>query len=189
MEGEAGTQPGHRAIVWHAPDQPPPPQLMAALASRGIQTAQVQSPFRALAELCRAGRGSAPAIVIVNPERMPDTVALLEAKARYAPGARCWMYGPATQPALRAIVEGDVSAWSGVKEPQVVVRVPESDSIKINAHRPPPRPARPATPRLKLTEEPAPVDAESAQPTSPLLSPEEIRMLLGDDEPGAAGQR
>src|ERR1700690_1550007 len=97
MEGAARQtqESGPRAIVWHAKDAPPPPRLMAALAARGIEAIRVQSPYRALAELCRAGRGTSPAIVIVHPETLPDAPALLESKSRYAPGARCWMYGPA----------------------------------------------------------------------------------------------
>jgi hypothetical protein len=168
---------------------------MAALADRGIAVSMVQSPFRALAELCRAGRGASPAIVIVHPELLPDAVALLEAKARYAPGARCWMYGPADRPALRAIVESDIAGWGAPERPEVVVPPrQEPDSIKIDTHRERPQahPARPAVPRLKLTEEPAPISPQADEPepaTAPLLSPEEIRMLLGDDEPGAAGER
>ena len=198
MEGETSStgRSGHRAIVWHAPDAAAPPKLMAALAERGIEAVRVQSPYRALAELCRAGRAGAPAIVLVHPEVLSDAVALLEAKSRYAPGARCWMYGPALNPALRAIVESDIAAWGGVRQPEVVVRPRAGDdSLRIESHREAPRP-RPSPPRLKLAGDPAalpaldPAECEAeVESKAPLLTPEELRMLLGDDEPGSVGER
>ncbi len=162
MEGEPSHigQSGHRAVVWHAPEVPPPPNLMAALAGRRIEAVRVQSPYRALAELCRAGIPAQPAIVIVHPESLADVPAFWDAKARYAPGARCWMYGPIVRPVLRAIVDADI--------------------------------ARRAVQKLKPGGEPMAVPAEGpAEEASkaPLLSPEELRMLLGDDEPDAAGER
>jgi hypothetical protein len=186
--------------VWHAPDTTAPAKLMAALAERGIEAARVQSPYRALAELCRAGvggRAAAPAIVLVHPEILSDAVALLEAKSRYAPGARCWMYGPALNPVLRAILESDITAWGGgVREPEVVVRPRAGDdSLRIESHREAPRP-RPSPPRLKLAGDPAalpamdPTECEAeVESKAPLLTPEELRMLLGDDEPGSVGER
>ena len=62
--------------VWHAPDQPPPPKLLAALSGRGIALVRVQSAFRALAELCRKGRGESPTLIVVHPELMPQVVPL-----------------------------------------------------------------------------------------------------------------
>lgn len=202
MEGATGQsqEGGHRAVVWHAPDTAPPPNLMAALAARGIEATGVQSSYVALAQLCRAGRGASPALVIVHPETMSDAVALWQAKSRYAPGARCWMYGPAASPTLRAIVEGDIMAWGGGdrREPEVVVKPQPNkaeDSLKIGPRRDPPGPKpRSGGPRLKLAGEPLPLPppggepAEEASP-APLLTPEELRMLLGDDEPGATEQR
>ena len=192
MEGEPSHigQSGHRAVVWHAPEVPPPPNLMAALAGRRIEAVRVQSPYRALAELCRAGIPAQPAIVIVHPESLADVPAFWDAKARYAPGARCWMYGPIVRPVLRAIVDADIAAWAGPRQPEIVVK-PDSLRIGPEPRRDVPRP-RPAVPKLKLAGEPMAVPAEGpAEEASkaPLLSPEELRMLLGDDEPDAAGER
>ena len=163
---------------------------MAALAERGVETVRVQSSYRALAELCHAGRGASPAIVLVHPESLPDAAAAWEAKARYAPGARCWMYGPAADPKLRAVVETDVAAWPGAPRPETVVTpqpTPPADSMRIGPRPPLPRPPA-GPPKLKLTGEPLPVgpgaeeDPKDAS-KAPLLSAEELRMLLGDGEP------
>ncbi len=210
MEGETrqGESGGHRAVLWHGPGVAPPVRLTTALAQRGIKVTAVQSPYAALAELCRAGRGSSPAIVILHPETLPDAGALWEAKLRYAPGARCWMYGPAAKPTLRAIVDSDVQSWgAGTREhePEIVVRPrpapppgAKDETYKIGPRREP-APARykPATPQLKLTEEPLPAPisgppqggASEESSRSALLTPEELRMLLGDDEPGTAEKR
>jgi len=177
-EGSAG---GFTVIVWHAPDCPPPPKLLAALADRQIAVLRVQSAFRALAEVCRRGRSELPALIVVHPEMMANVVQLWEARSRYAPAARLWMYGPSADPKLRAIVDADITAWG-----------PKPEIVPQAAARPR---AAVAQPKLKLAGEgqvpPGPPESDDgedgAKPS--LLSPEELRMLLGDDEPPAVQER
>lgn len=188
MEAAPGQRDGvePRVALWHAPGVEPPPLLLNALAARKIAAVPVQSSFRALAELCRGGA----ALVIVHPETMADAAAVWEARARYAPGARLWMYGPASNPKLRAIVEEDVAGWL------TVVVTPRPEAAPPRPAAPQPRPAAP--PRLKLAgdgevpPEAAPVedgDGAAKESRAGLLSAEELRMLLGDDEPDAASGR
>lgn len=174
--------------LWHAPEVEPPALLLKALAARKIAAVPVQSSFRALAELCKGGA----ALVIVHPEAMVDAPAVWEARARYAPGARLWMYGPASAPKLRAIVEEDVAGWLRI------VVTPRPEVVPARAAVPQPRPVSAPPPRLKLAgdgevpPEAAPAEeGEGAAKDSRagLLSAEELRMLLGDDEPDAASGR
>lgn len=210
MDGRSGEPPSPRTaftvVLWHVPDERPPAPLVRHLEARSIRINRVTSPFMALAHLCqltprnRTQRGQV-AVIFVHPERLPDAAAVFEAAARYAPGARCWMYGPASNPRLRAVVEADVEAWSGeptIAMPQVVVRPPVAHRAAANAGAPSGYRARPAPqPPLRLTPgervdagfQPADVEeselaghAEPARP-SQLLTPEELAMLLGEDEP------
>jgi hypothetical protein len=123
--------------------------------------------------------------VIVHPESMPEAAALWEARARYAPGARFWLYGPESAPQLRAVVEADVATWGA--KPEVVVKPypPRTEPEARGEARP-----RGGQPRLKLAgdggAQPPP---EGEEERGNLLTPEELQMLLGEDEPGTGEQR
>jgi hypothetical protein len=224
--GDPGIGSGFTVALW-LPACGAPDRLVQALSGRGIGVWPVTSPYAALAAACmasrtaRAARGNiagSMALVIVNPEQQPDAKGVFEAVAKFAPGVRCWMFGPATNPKLRAIVETDVDGWPGsvaTKGPEIVVRPRPVDEAegKPMPVRPRPGPSRPdyrtssvGKPGLRLAGEgsldptPERVDVDknrsesvgegfAAPPRGQVLTPEELRMLLGDDGPDVQGQR
>jgi hypothetical protein len=132
MEGASGdTGTGFAVALWLPAGVIPPPRLVQALTGKRVKIDQVTSPYAALAAMCRASRAarearaaSSLALIVVHPEQQPDARLVVESAAKYAPGIRCWMFGPASNPRLRAIVESDVAAWGGSteREPEIVVR-------------------------------------------------------------------
>lgn len=221
MEGSAAESPGiggpYRVALWHPPGVLPPARLMSALQARRIEAVASSSAFAALAEICSVSRAARSAgarasgsisLIIVHPEHLPEVGQVCRAAERYAPGVRCWMFGPETNPTLRAIVEEDVAGWTGEAALKVVIpkRQPDPEPKPIPI-RPKPKVGGPdyrtkpvTPPQLRLAGAgsvdlpPEQADAEPAQsgeakPRSQLLTPEELRMLLGDDEPGQATER
>lgn len=223
--GDSGT--GFSVALWLPEGVVPPPRLVQALSGKGIRVEPVRSPYAAMAAVCqasraaRAARGSVAgglALIVVHPEQQPDAAAVLESASKYAPGVRCWMFGPATNPKLRAIVEGDVEEWGGApaREPEIVVR-PRPIEREIEARPVSPKQSPPAAgaadyrtqramkPPLRLAGQgefdlpPEPVDVDKQGPEAgkegagpsrgQVLTPEELRMLLGEDGPDVAGQR
>jgi hypothetical protein len=214
MEGppEGARQDGDATFVvvlWHDPGSPVPDQLAAALGSKGIVTTRVTNPFMALAVLCRlshraAERPDQTALVILSPERLADAPAVCDAATKYASTARRWMFGPATNPVLRPIVEADVDAWRGptaAPMPEVKVMPGAARAARARPATPPPpasyRASPSAGPALRLTGDGPldplvkPADGEGGElagqeaetpRSSTLLSAEELRMLLGDDD-------
>jgi len=243
--------------LWHDPATPAPPRLVAKLAERDVAILDVTNPFMALAALCRlqreAQQTSPPsrsgALVIVSPETLDEAAAVYETATRYAPGCRCWLYGPESAPQLRAVSTHDVAAWA--QEPAAPPAPPAAVAPAPSPNTPPvqPEPAvkvRPAAikaavkasgpaggrpvapppfwvgtpdyrtktvgpPKLRLAGtyqvDPVPQrsDLESgegggsagesgagvANPSrsGPILTAEELQMLLGEDEAGESGQR
>lgn len=146
-------------------------------------------------------------LLLVNPRSLPMAAEVVEAATLYAPGIARWRYERGANPKLRAIVEGDVESWesSPVKEaalpeaaevaetpatmrPQFVARthrpvttVMAGSSVIAGPH---------ISPRLRLSG----VEHTSAQPVGaapgggerkravqPLLTEEELNMLLSDE--------
>jgi hypothetical protein len=198
--------------LWHPAGTPPPPKLVGELARRGITVRPVTSPFMALATLCREARRSAGAqvaLVLASPEALPDAAAVYDAAMQYAPSARVWLYGPEANPTLRAVIDSDVDRWRGGSEPGQ--RAESAPAVVVHPGampRPAPRPVaqanagyrtkQPAQASLRLSgagpmdpgRKPADLGGdelagqeEPARP-SQLLTPEELRMLLGEDDPG-----
>jgi hypothetical protein len=185
--------------------------LVSALKDRGITVASAASVFMALARVCKLeagargadrGSGSAYALLFVFPERMRDAAELYRTAGQYAPSCRCWLYGPADRPELRAVTEGDVARWPvrEARQPEVVVR-PITPGPRLTAPAPLPAPSpapvsRAPSLRLAGTERAVAAggggtggsggngDGAAVGPQAPILTPEELRMLLGEEEQG-----
>jgi hypothetical protein len=153
------------------------------------------------------GPGAMLALVIVGPEDEKEAAEVCLLLWQYAGGAPCWLYGPPSAPKLRPIRDEDLATWSGVEsgvapEPakKPVVRPERARPV---APAPAPAPERPkaaqtAAPQLRLagtesssaapkeSERIADPESEGAQGVSqgspPLLTPEELEMLLGDPD-------
>jgi hypothetical protein len=220
MQAESGSKGKFTVALWHGPGEPPPERLVSALRAKGIETINIASAHGVLAEVCSrldqpSEGGKRPfGVVAVFPERLPEVGALWDALARYAPGTRCWAYGPAgaANPRLTPIVEQKKSeAVEEESPPQVAVppraaRLPRplaGGAAPVVAPVPRVEPARAqggglgqnvVEPKLKLTG-PTGVDSAAAEadlrltggdeqdgpPRRPLLSAEELSMLLGEE--------
>jgi hypothetical protein len=122
------------------------------------------------------------------------------------------MFAAAANPPLRAVVESDVERWRQAKAPPTTPAAPAAPAVVVRPH-PRPLPAKPAPQaagpyRTKPLPQPAlrisgqgpveqagkPVDLKGGEFADPeevsrpsqLLTPEELRMLLGEDDGGSA---
>lgn len=126
-------------------------------------------------------------MVIVFPEMLTDAAELCAAVDVYAPGVPRWQYGPASNPTLRPIVDADVNAWSG--------RIQSAGAAVAEVVVP--RVSRAGGPQLRLAGEgpaegldnrretaDAEFSGEAPSPpvarSGPLITDEELRMLLGE---------
>ncbi|MBL9031344.1 MAG: hypothetical protein JNM80_06515 [Phycisphaerae bacterium] len=189
------------AVVWHASATLDASKLLAALAKGGLRVVNVRSAFAALAELRMAARvpgRPTPALVMVDPPGAAEALELHEAIERHVPRVKAWLFGPGANPRLRPIVESDVAEWNARVAPPVPV-------VRVIAHEPERRPeperrteAKPdrraeVDPPLRLAgtlesdigrtdgkKGTGEGDEGGAGGGKPLLTPEELELLLGD---------
>lgn len=194
------------AVVWHASATLDASKLLAALAKGGLRVVNVRSAFAALAELRVAARvpgRPTPALVMVDPPGAAEALELHEAIERHVPRVKAWLFGPGANPRLRPIVESDVAEWNARVAP------PPIPAVRVIAHEPERRPeperrteAKPdrraeVDPPLRLAgtlesdigrtdgkREPSVgkggSDEAGGGGGKPLLTPEELELLLGD---------
>ncbi len=170
----------------------PPTPLLEALRRHSIEPLRCESPFIAFARLCElsaANPGVPIALLLVQPERLPEGEALRTASERYTPGVTCWVYDESGRPRLRA-----------APPPRARVETPPrhepAGEARLAAKATKPARPRPA-PRLRLVEADAPdlgiVDpgqdlAHGANPDAPAGVgpnagvPQSARSILTDDE-------
>lgn len=150
-EAVGGTRsPGSRCVLWHAPGDLPPADLITSLERRGVVITSAASSYMAVAEACLLERANderttdpgdrdALVLVLVCPARLADAGAVVDAMRRYAGRTACWWYDPSANPRLRAVVEEDVREWEAERRGGTTPPVPRS-------------PQEPETaPRLKLS--------------------------------------
>ncbi len=150
---------------------------------------------------------TAARLVIVYPELLTDAGDLCVAADTYAPGVPRWQFGPATNPTLRPIVESDVAKWGARNLPVVVVpeavervktsRTPGVPQLRLAGEGPVGGLGAGTSGGASggvigsgeaLDNSSNPVDAErlagGPAPTTPrsapLITDEELRMLLGE---------
>ena len=144
-----------------------PAGLRAALEKKGLKVVRVDTPATVMLELAR---GVATAVLLVEPERWAQRDDLLGALRTYHPKVACWWYrrGDGETAGLGWFTRDGQEAGLGT-EPS------EADTDAPGRVRPPSQRVRPA---LAKTRE------QSDQP-APLISEEELAMLLGplDEEP------
>ncbi|MBL0926379.1 MAG: hypothetical protein IBJ11_01845 [Phycisphaerales bacterium] len=183
-----------RCVLFARPGRDVPSGLLRLLESRGLSIVCVESAFAAMAELAgheRSLRTTSPRrgcmLLVIEPAGMPRLGELLNAAGRLAPHAVLWQYAADLSPALQPF-------------PAFAARGERSAGAHLPAAQPNPRPASPALrlagdardlPESLLAEETqspqiAQIPASAAEgPTSgrrsqaPVLSPEELAMLLG----------
>ncbi|MFG0283300.1 MAG: hypothetical protein ACF8R7_02665 [Phycisphaerales bacterium JB039] len=159
-------QTAHRT-PHQAPDPPaqPPQQLSDLLAQRGFAVQIATGPHLAMARACRAAASNARTILILDrPQRLPRAQELIQALQAYAPGVLVWAYDPANRPNLAALA------------PETAPN--QTDPTPVQRSR-----AAPAPLRL-VGNGPAAAEPDNQQLPTPhsVLSPEELEMLLAEEE-------
>ncbi|MGQ0628619.1 MAG: hypothetical protein ACT4PL_11030 [Phycisphaerales bacterium] len=205
---DVDTGPGRSAcVLYHAPGSIAPPALVASLQRHGATVRTCTDPYAMLAHACKLTgattvRRAAAVLVFVEPAGLTRVVELATTLRRYVPRSALWYFEEAGDPKLRAVTATELAAWSPRPSPADAL----SESIRAGRAAQPANPwtpARPLQPALRLTEaiDPARPIApggpalrpsehtgpESCEPThagGPLLSAEELAMLLGEADGG-----
>ena len=190
---------GTVAIICRGNDPAPPP-LKDALARRGFRVEEAQTTYMAIGlavQHARRDAGGKVVVVLVQPASLSRPHEFVAALANSAPSAVCWVCRKAgTGMELRAVSETDVASWrsSGKMADGVVVTVAaaatsgKSNPAKANETGETAYEKRGGGPSLRLagdwqgesTEAP-----RSGEPEAPLLTDEELAMLLGDESSAA----
>ena len=206
----AAITPPTRVVVFHAPGAPPAKPLIDALDRRSrVDRRVVAHPWAALSGVLSPGAAHC-VLVLHEPGSLPDVPTLLEALAKYASKTKVWIFDAVATPPLRAATDSDL-ALLRLRRPAAATPAAAAASFIADSPAPDLRTApaaTPAPPPLKLAGgEPgvntwilsAPTSAPTAntfqtpnqeltqtppiaQPApQPLLSAEELAMLLSDD--------
>lgn len=151
-------------------------------------------------------------LVLVEPMQLPDAAQVVEAARRHAPNAALWWYSSAVNPRLRAVADGDTGAWAAARRrvsnqdtlvtglavagatrrpaigpnesPRVIVRNP-GQRLRLVGHE---HDARgPAGARSAAASAPKGGEDPGHRTMTPLLSEEEMRMLLAERKSRPAG--
>lgn len=183
-------------MLWHPPGIPLPQELLRILERRRVSVVSCRSSFGALAELVRLARtgraqGAPPLLLLVmEPERLPDAVELVDLARRYAPRAVRWWYSERAEPRLSELTDAVVAGWADARTGPAApapspVRTNGTPGGSVRGGGPVPAPAAPT---LRLTEPVLAADRPPGPESShPVLTSEELAMLLADQEGDAPG--
>ncbi len=162
-----------QCLILAAAGRSVPSALRDGLRSRSVICRQIDGPIRMMVELARH---PSQAVILIEPDTLPQSGRLIDAVQRYHPGAVLWRYAEGPEPILQVI-----------QPPRVPVEPAAS----------PPSLEQPAEQRhstIDGTVEIKNITAESFLPpdgdisSAPLISDEELAMLLdledmGEDQP------
>lgn len=161
-----------RCVVWHERGGGLDPDLGSTLARmQGFRVVRCDSDLQAFAQVCAASRaGERVALLLVEPSRLTGLSHALAATATYTPQVQIWRFEAGAAKTL--------AAYTSVPKPVATETTPPT-RMKM--------PAGP--PRLRLAGEgaspsvpaPEPANDEDA-PRTPLLTDEELAMLLATDK-------
>jgi len=167
------TNGGHRSrcllVVPRGHDVPL--DLLDGLTRRRVDVREVHDAPAAMVALAETGPSRPKVVVVVHPAAQSAAEVLVRAIGRYHGDVTVWRYDFAADPPLQPWPVD--SANTPRREPQPDADVPTDDE--------------PAAAPTAPAEADPPSDAErlalDEDDDSPLLSDEELAMLLGDDEP------
>ena len=167
----------------------PPEALRNALTARDAEVVIRTNVYDAMADLIEhelalqaRRRREAMVLLVVEPDELPNALALVAAAARYTPHAVCWRFSEREEPQLRAFaaVAGGMPAEEENPLPIVTIRPGVAHVIAPRRRR-----HIEPTPKLRLTGEPESIAGDepegSPEPEKPILSEEELEILLSDD--------
>lgn len=123
-------------VAWSPVGVPLDPRLQGALKRPGLEVAACDDPFAVLAVLTSAHLGGAGAkiLLLVEPQRLPSVIDLLDIAPRYVPEMAIWLFDPTRQPVLRSVKATDVLVALGARmasavEPRPVGAAPSRAAI------------------------------------------------------------
>lgn len=163
----------------------PPEALLEALRRHEIEPLRCDSPFVAFARLCELSSGAPGvpvALLLVQPERLPESEALRQASERYTPASTCWVYDETSRPRLRA-------APPARPRPEGLTRHEQTGQARLARASKDRRPAPKPSPKLRLVDPDTP-DLGLVDPGANLEAPRGVghsgapspRSILTDDE-------
>ena len=137
-------------VAWSPVGVPLDPRLQGALKRPGLEVAACDDPFAVLAVLTSAHLGGAGAkiLLVVEPQRLPHVVDLLDTAPRYVPEMAIWLFDPSRQPVLRSVRAADVLAALGARP---------AASVEPRTASAPTRPSIAPAPARDATQPSAPV--------------------------------
>ncbi len=179
-----------RCVIWHPRGSLPPDQLVQALDKPQLAWRAWDNDLLAFAEVCGEGRDSAVSgcvLLLVEPGRLANLGAVLDAVERFRPLTLAWIFDPTAEPALASLSLDEARRrFAPGARPKVATKAGAIRNFaKAKRSAEPPAP-----PRLRLvegdppTDEPAPTPVADASGT--MLTNEEVEMLLSDQEPPSA---
>ena len=163
--------------------EPVPHALADALAQHDAIIEHAPSPYHAITRIARPGAADAVTLVLVEPRRHARADSLALAAMTHAPDVAVWRYDPAH--------ESPVAPYVPLK-PGVVPDplVPDAEDDAGDHDDDDAEDDAPGSPTggeasLRMTEdENAPETARDEPDHTPLVSSEELSMLLGNDDEG-----
>ncbi|MEM1423771.1 MAG: hypothetical protein AAGH64_07185 [Planctomycetota bacterium] len=178
-------------IIVTPPGEAVPKALADALAHHDATPVRARSPYHAIVRVARPSASERNTLLIVEPERCPHADSLALAAMAHAPDIAVWRYDPCDDAPVAPYVPDkpgvvpepieDLPGSFGNGSPGAVPSTPPPAPRIVGPARPdglePPAPADPSPPR-------APEDSVNA----PLVSRDELAMLLGDDDKGVRGR-
>lgn len=157
-------------VLPHGADAPG--ALLDGLRERGLPIREVGDAPTAMAELAQYTYN---VLVIVEPQRLPESDRLASSVGRYHPNVRIWQYG---QSGIRELQNEQTSQPAGPE-----IRIPSPALVAPNLA--PPEPIEPRDLFEPAGAVLAPEDGSSL--SSVTLTTEELTMLLSDDPSGRDG--
>ena len=148
-------------VVWAAANRPQPTMLLSLLRSRMSRVELVADAPAVMAALARGGR----VLIVCEPHKQPRLTPLLTAVGRYHRQVACWQYDPLTadgRPRLSALA---IPAEKVAPQANLIAAANEE------------------------TQQSPPAAEDDLDLATPLISTEELDMLLGgpvDTEPASA---
>lgn len=146
-----------------------PPDLIDGLNRRKVALREVRDAPAVMVALAEQRKRRPKVVVIVHPQAQSSAEPLVSAIRKYHHEVAIWRYDLEGDPSLRA--------WPDEPQPQPSVKTEELRSTSAEPSQPGPEPSE-FEPGIEQPAEAEPID--DIEP--PLLSDEELAMLLGDDD-------
>ena len=180
-----------RCVIWHPRGSLPPDQLVQALDKPQLAWRAWDNDLLAWAEVCAEGRDPAVSgcvLLLVEPDRLANLGAVLEAVERFRPLTLAWVFDPKAEPALASLTPEEARRRFA---PEAKAKVTtKRGTIRAFAQAKGGAPPSPP-PRLRLVDGDPVADAPTPpappqESSGTLLTTEEVEMLLSDQDPPSA---